>query len=144
MERASSGYSSAHRPVMKTVAGTFSFRSVAISAGLSNRSPAAARGPWSAVMSASKVRATSLPSFAASVRGPCSKTGVRPAGPGASVGGPEGAGFEAVADGEDGADGADGAGRGACGVSAVPQAVRAAPRTQSAVARRTRVITVRP
>ena len=83
MDRACRGYSSAHRPVMNTVAGTFSSRSAAISPGLSNRSPCAARGPWSAVMSASKVSATLRPA----PRGPCSKTGVMPAGPGARVGG---------------------------------------------------------
>lgn len=81
------GYSSAQRPVMNTVAGTFSRRSVLISRGLSNRSPAAARGPWSAVMSASKVRATVLSRAPAAF----TKTGVSPPGPGARVGGREGA-----------------------------------------------------
>ncbi len=71
---------------MNTVAGTFAARSVPISRGWSKRSPAAALGPWSAVMSASKVRATVFPAS----RGPCSNTGVRPAGPAASVGGTDG------------------------------------------------------
>ncbi len=82
MDLAWSGYSSAQRPVMKIVEGTLRVRSVEISSGLSKRSPPAARGPWSEVMSASKVRATVLSAccFARS------KTGVRPFGPGARVG----------------------------------------------------------
>ncbi|MDQ0845854.1 hypothetical protein QFZ68_005534 [Streptomyces sp. V1I6] len=39
------GYSSAQRPVMKTVEGTFKVRRASIRAGLSNRSPRSARGP---------------------------------------------------------------------------------------------------
>src|SRR4051812_16159050 len=109
---------------MNTVAGTFSARRAAISPGLSKCSPAAARAPWSAVMSASKVSATVLPW----VRDPFLKTGVRPPGPGARVGGAEGAVVVA-----------EGAGR-TCGVAA--QAVRAALRTHAAVIRRTRMITV--
>lgn len=83
MDRACVGYSSAHRPVMNTVAGTFRRRSSAISSGLSKCSPAAARGPSSAVMSASKVSATTLSVvFRARL-----KTGVSPARSGAIVGG---------------------------------------------------------
>jgi hypothetical protein len=96
-----------------------------MSCGLSKCSPAAARGPWSAVMSASKVSATVLPW----VRDPFLKTGVRPPGPGARVGGAEGTVVVA-----------EGAGRTGCGVAA--QAVRAALRTHAAVIRRTRVIAV--
>lgn len=79
-------------------------------------------------MSASKVSATVFPS----ARGPFLKTGVRPAGPGASVGGRDTA-----------AVGALGAGRLAWGAEGAPQAVSAAPSAQAAATRRTRMVTER-
>jgi hypothetical protein len=85
-------------------------------------------------MSASKVSATVLPC----ARDPFLKTGVSPPGPGASVGGAEAA---AVGEVREVAVGAGWAAR-ADWWGAAAQAVRAAPRTQAAVTRRTRVITV--
>ncbi|GAA3214018.1 hypothetical protein GCM10020256_14490 [Streptomyces thermocoprophilus] len=124
--RACTGYCSAHRPVMKIVAGTFSARSAAISSGLSKRSPDAARGPWSAVMSASKVSATV---FSRPARGPCSNTGVSPAGPGARVGGRDAS--------------TDGAGWAACSRAGGAVAWCSLPQAPSAAARRQTAVTVR-
>jgi hypothetical protein len=88
-------------------------------------------------MSASKVSATVLPC----ARDPFLKTGVSPPGPGASVGAAEAAEAAAVAEVREVAVGAGWAAR-ADWWGAAAQAVRAAPRTQAAVTRRTRVITV--
>lgn len=144
IERAWSGYSCAHLPVMKTVDGTFSLRSDAISPGLSKCSPPAARRPWSAVMSASNVSATTLSDAAAPSRPAArrSKTGVRPPGPGASTGGP-------LSGGRDGEGDAAADFSGAVGRTAVParvasglaQPASAPPMTVRRIIVRTDVIT---